>query len=88
MPSGASGHLIEPDGTPHVSLGNDPLTRTCMGHDTHHMVEIVMMMRRGGDNWHVRGTRPRGGGCMGWKVRACLLGGWSLEILSVKDFRS
>lgn len=65
MPSGVSGHLIEPDGTPHVTLGNDPLTQTCMGHETHHMLEIVMRRRRGGDNWHVRSTRPGGGSAWG-----------------------
>lgn len=91
MPSGASGHLMEPDGTPHVPLGNDPLTRTCMGHEMHHMLEIVMMRRRGGeDNRHACGTSPGGG--VVWGERSGLVylasvvrGGWSLEMLSVKD---
>lgn len=50
-----------------------------------------MRRRRGGDDGHVRGTRPGGGGVWGersglvYSVSVVGAGGWSLEMLSVKD---
>ncbi len=65
MPSWTPGPSIEPDGTPHVPLYNDPLTQTCVRHEMHHMLETVMMRRRGGGKGHLCGTRPGGGGAWG-----------------------